>query len=172
MTTERSDAIKFKGNGMTLLGPELAVGSQAPDFALTATDMSTKSLADYADKVKIFSIVPSVDTPVCDTQTRTFSKQLAEVSDDIVVLTVSVDLPFAFKRWCGAAGVENVECLSDFKDHEFGKTFGVRIKELGILARAVVVIDKDNTIKHVEYVGEVTEEPDYTAAFEAAKALA
>jgi thiol peroxidase len=170
--TERAAAITLKGNPMTLIGDELKVGDKAPDFSLKATDMSDKTLADFAGKVKIISVVPSLDTPVCDTETRKFNEAAAALGVGVIVLTVSVDLPMAQKRWCGAAGVENVVCLSDFKDHSFGPAYGVRIKEIGLLARQVMVVDKDDTIQHVQLVGEVAEEPDYDAALDKAKSLA
>ena len=169
--TERAAAVTLKGNPMTLVGAELKVGDKAPDFTLKANDMSDKTLADFAGKAKIISIVPSLDTPVCDTQTRKFNEDAGSL-DNVAVLTVSVDLPMAQKRWCGAAGVENVVCLSDYKDHSFGKAYGVRIKEVGLLARQVMVVDKDNTIQYVQLVPEVAEEPNYDAALEAVKQLA
>jgi len=169
--TERAAAVNLKGNPMTLIGDELKVGDKAPDFTLKANDMSDKTLADFAGKVKIISIVPSLDTPVCDTQTRKFNEDAGGLNG-VVVLTVSVDLPMAQKRWCGATGVENVVCLSDFKDHSFGKAYGVRIKELGLLARQVMVLDQDNTIKYIELVPEVAHEPNYDAALQAVKGLA
>tara|TARA_R110002111_G_scaffold72221_1_gene115502 strand:+ start:512 stop:1024 length:513 start_codon:yes stop_codon:yes gene_type:complete len=169
--TERAAAVTLKGNPMTLVGPELKVGDKAPDFVLKANDMSDKSLADFAGKVKIISVVPSLDTPVCDAQTRKFNEDAGGL-DGVVVLTVSVDLPMAQKRWCGAAGVENVVCLSDYKDHSFGKAYGVRIKEVGLLARTVMVVDKDNTIQYVQHVPEVVDAPDYDAAMDAVKKLA
>ena len=168
--TERAAAVTLKGNPMTLVGDELKVGDKAPDFTLKAVDMSDTTLGDFTGKVKIISIVPSLDTPVCDTQTRKFNEQAGSL-DGVVVLTVSVDLPMAQKRWCGAAGVENVVCLSDYKDHSFGKAYGVRIKEVGLLARQVMVVDKDDTIKYIELVPEVAQEPDYDAALAAAKGL-
>ena len=170
--TERAAAITLKGNPMTLVGEELKAGDKAPDFKLKAIDMSDKSLADFKGKVKIISVVPSLDTPVCDTETRKFNEEAQKLGDGVVVLTVSVDLPMAQKRWCGAAGVENVVCLSDFKDHSFGKDYGVRIKEIGLLARQVMVVDKDNTIQYVELVPEVAQEPNYDAALAKAKSLA
>lgn len=169
--TERAAAVTLKGNPMTLVGPELKVGDKAPDFVLKANDMSDKSLADFAGKVKIISVVPSLDTPVCDAQTRKFNEDAGSL-DGVVVLTVSVDLPMAQKRWCGAAGVENVVCLSDYKDHSFGKAYGVRIKEVGLLARTVIVVDKDNTIQYVQHVPEVVDAPDYDAAMAKVKELA
>ncbi len=168
--TERAAAITLKGNPMTLIGGELKAGDKAPEFTLKANDMSDKTLADFAGKVKIISVVPSLDTPVCDTQTRKFNEDAGSL-DGVVVLTVSVDLPMAQKRWCGAAGVENVVCLSDFKDHSFGKAYGVRIKEVGLLARQVMVVDKDDTIQYVELVPEVAQEPNYDAALTAVKGL-
>lgn len=168
--TERAAAITLKGNPMTLIGDELKVGDKAPDFSLKANDMSDMSLADFAGKVKIISVVPSLDTPVCDTQTRKFNEDAGSL-EGAVVLTVSVDLPMAQKRWCGAAGVENVVCLSDFKDHTFGKAYGVRIKEIGLLARQVMVVDKNDTIQYIELVPEVATEPNYDAALTVAKSL-
>jgi thiol peroxidase len=168
---ERQGAVTLKGSPKTLLGPELKPGDKAPDFALRATDMSTKTLEDFAGKVKVLVIVPSVDTSVCDAEVRKFNERATSLGDDIVVLTVSVDTPPALKRWCGAAGVERVVPLSDFYDHRFGVDYGVRIKELGLLAREVIVLDKDNTIQHVELVKEVADEPDYDAALDAAKKL-
>jgi thiol peroxidase len=168
--TERSGATTLKGNPMTLVGDEVQVGQTAPDFSLKATDMSDKSLSDYAGKVKLISVVPSIDTPVCDTETRKFNEKAAALGDDVVILTVSVDTPMAFKRWCAAAGIDQVECLSDFKDHGFGKAYGVRMKETGLLARQVMVVDKNDKVTYVELVKEVADEPDYDAAIEAAKA--
>lgn len=165
----RSGAVTFKGNPMTLVGEELKPGQKAPDFTLIGTDMQPKSLKDYAGKVKVISVVPSLDTAVCDRETRRFNEEAAKLGDDTVVLTVSVDLPMAQKRWCGAAGIDRVVTLSDYKSHDFGKRYGVRIDELGLLARCVFVVGKDDTIKHVELVKEVAEEPDYDRVIEAAK---
>ncbi len=170
--TERANAITLKGNPMTLLGDELKVGDAAPAFSLKANDMSDKTLADFAGKVKIVSVVPSLDTPVCDVETKRFNEAAGELGDSTVVLTVSVDTPMAQKRWCGAAGVENVVCLSDFKDHTFGPAYGVRIKEIGLLARCLFVIDANDTVQYVQLVPEVAEEPNYDAVLNAAKALA
>ena len=168
--TERAEAITLKGNPMTLVGPELKAGDAAPAFSLKATDMSDKTLADYAGKVKLISVVPSLDTPVCDTETRKFNEHAAALGDGVVVLTVSVDTPMAQKRWCAAAGVEQVHCLSDFKDHTFGPAYGVRIKEIGLLARQILVVDQNDKITYVQLVKEVADEPDYDAALAAAKA--
>ncbi len=168
--TERPAAVTLKGNPKTLLGDELKAGDAAPAFTLKGNDMSDKTLADFAGKVKVLVTVPSLDTPVCDTETRRFNEAAGSLGEDVVVLVVSVDLPMAQKRWCGAAGVENVTTLSDYYDHAFGVAYGVRIKELGLLARAVWVVGKDDKITYAQLVGEVTEEPDYDAALTAAKA--
>lgn len=168
--TERAQAVTLKGNPMTLVGPELTVGAAAPAFSLKANDMSDKTLADYAGKVKLISVVPSLDTPVCDTETRKFNEHASALGEGVVILTVSVDTPMAQKRWCGAAGVERVHCLSDFKDHAFGTAYGVRIKEVGLLARQVIVVDKNDKVTYVQLVGEVADEPDYDAAIAAVKA--
>jgi thiol peroxidase len=166
---ERPDAITLKGNPMTLLGPAVEVGQPAPAFSLRAQDMSVKSLDDYAGKVRVLVVVPSVDTPVCDTEVRRFNQEAGSLSDDIVVLSVSVDAPPALKRWCAASGVDQVECLSDFYDHRFGVDYGVRIKEIGLLARAVIVIDKQGKVAYVQVVDEVADEPNYTAALDAVR---
>ncbi len=168
---ERSAAVTLKGNPKTLIGDEVKVGDTAPDFSLKATDMSDKSLADFAGKVKIISVVPSIDTPVCQDETRRFNQSAADLGDDIVILTVSVDTPMAQKRFCAAEGIEQVHMLSDFKDHTFGPAYGVRIKEVGLLARQVFVIDKDNKVVYTQLVSEVADEPDYDAALNAARAL-
>ena len=165
---ERSGAVTFKGNPMTLIGPEVEVGKPAPDFKLIANDMSEKKLSDYRGKTVILSVVPSLDTPVCDLQTRAFNEKAAGLKDT-VVLTVSLDLPFAQKRWCGAAGATNVVTLSDYKHHTFGPSYGLMIKELGLLARAVIVIDKNGVVRYKQYVKEVATEPKYDEVIEAAK---
>lgn len=166
--SERPGAITFKGNPMTLVGNELGPGDAAPDFELIANDLSEKHLSDYVDKTIILSAVPSLDTGVCDTETRTFNEKAAGLGDDVVVLTVSMDLPFAQKRWCAAAGVDRVITLSDYKHATFGKAYGIFIKELGLLARCIFVI-KDGKITYQQLVPEVAEEPDYDAVLEAAK---
>jgi thioredoxin-dependent peroxiredoxin len=168
MTIERQAAVTFKGNPVTLLGPELKVGDKAPDFTVLANDLSPVTLDSSKGSVRIISVVPSVDTGVCDMQTRRFNEEAAKL-DGVKVLTVSVDLPFAQKRWCGAAGVENVQTLSDHRDFSFGTAYGVAIKELRLLARAVFVVDRNDQIVYVEYVPEVTNHPDYEAPVLAAK---
>jgi thiol peroxidase len=168
MTQERQGAITFKGKPVTLLGPEIKVGDQAPDFTVLANDLSPVTLNDSKGSVRIISVVPSLDTGVCDQQTRRFNEEAGKL-EGVKVLTVSVDLPFAQKRWCGAAGVENVQTLSDHRDLSFGTAYGVAIKELRLLARAVFVIDKNDKVVYAEYVPEVTNHPDYEAPILAAK---
>ena len=168
--TERPNAITLKGNPKTLLGDELKVGDAAPDFTLVATDMSAKSLSDFDGKVKVISVVPSIDTPVCEQETRTFNEKAASLGDGVVILTVSVDTPMAQKRFCAAHGIEQVHMLSDFKDHKFGPAYGVRMKETGLLARQVFIVDKDNKITYTQLVPEVADLPDFDQAINAAKA--
>jgi thiol peroxidase len=169
---ERTGIVTIHGNPLTLLGPELKPGDTAPDFTLADNDLKPKTLADFAGKTLIISAVPSLDTPTCDMETRRFNKEAASLGADIKILTVSMDLPFAQKRWCGAAGVDAVVTLSDYMTAGFGEAYGVLIKELHLLARAVFVVDKTGTIKYLEIVKEVATEPHYDAALSAARALA
>jgi len=171
IVTERTEAITCKGNPITLSGPEITTGQQAPNCTLVANDMSPVELNSYRGKIVIVSVVPSLDTPVCDIQTKRFNEEAGKLGDQAVVLTISMDLPMAQKRWCGAADAKHVVTLSDYKDRAFGAAFGLYIKELGLLARAVYVIDKDGIVKYAQLVGEVTREPDYDTALSAAKAL-
>lgn len=171
---ERTGVVSFKGNPMTLVGEELKVGAIAPQFRLLDATLSPVTLADadFKGKVKIVSTVPSLDTPVCDIETRRFNQEaVALTGSDLVVLTVSLDLPFAQKRWCGAAGVDRVIVASDYMDRAFGEAYGVLIKELKLLARAVFVIDQGNVVRYVQIVPEIGKEPDYAAALEVAKGL-
>jgi thiol peroxidase len=156
------------GKPMTLIGPELKPGDAAPDFSVTDPAMKTVTLAGTGNNVRIFSVVPSLDTPVCDAQTKRFNEEVEKLPG-IDVFTISADLPFAQKRWCGAFGVDRVKMLSDHKDTSFGESYGTLIKDLRIESRAIFVIDKDNKIRHVEYVKEVAEHPNYDAALTAAK---
>ncbi|GIM45757.1 putative thiol peroxidase [Collibacillus ludicampi] len=167
---ERKNTVTFKGNPVTLLGNEVKVGDQAPDFTVLANDLSQVTLDSSKGSVRLISVVPSLDTGVCDAQTRRFNEEAASLPG-VKVLTISVDLPFAQKRWCGAAGIENVQTLSDHRDLSFGINYGVAIKELRLLARAVFVIDKNDKVVYVEYVPEVTNHPNYEAAIEAAKSV-
>jgi len=168
---ERKGIITVEGNPLTLLGSEVKVGDAAADCEVLAADLSAVKLSSFKGKVCIVSSVPSLDTPVCDVMTRRFNEEAARLGDEVVVLTISMDLPFAQKRWCGAAGVKNVRTFSDHRDAAFGQAFGVLIKELRLLARAVFVIDKETTIRYIEVVEELTDEPDYEAALKAAQAL-
>ncbi len=168
---ERKDVITFKGNPMTLLGTPLSKGDAAPDFKLLANDLSTRSLGDYAGKVIVISVVPSLDTGVCDLQTRRFNNEAASLGSDVRILTVSCDLPFAQARWCGAAGVDNLETLSDHYDLNFGLSYGLAIKELRLLARSVFVVDRQGKIAYMEIVPEVAHEVNFNAALKAAEAL-
>ena len=160
--------ITFKNSPLTLLGNEVKVGEVAPDFSVLRNDLSVATLSDYAGKVKIISVVPSIDTGVCDAQTRRFNEEASQLGD-VKILTISVDLPFAQKRWCAAAGIENVEVLSDHRNLSFGEAYGVVIAELRLLARAVFVIDSEDKVVYTEYVSEATNHPDYEAAIAAAK---
>ena len=166
---DRTGVITFKGEPLTLEGDAVKVGGKAPDATLAANDLSEKKLSDYCGKVCIVSVVPSLDTPVCDTQSRKFNGHAGEL-DNVTVLTISADLPFAQARWCGAADARHVEVLSDYKTGEFGKAWGLRIKELGLLTRAVYVVNGEGTVTYEQIVPEVTEEPDYDAALAAARA--
>ena len=168
---ERKGLVTFKGSPLTLLGTGVSVGSEAPDFTAIGNDLSEVHLSSFRGDVCIISSVPSLDTPVCDTQTRRFNEAAGQLGPDVEVLTISMDLPFAQRRWCGAAGVERVQTLSDHRDASFGKAFGLLIKELRLLARAVFVVDRDGKIRYSQVVKEMTEEPDYDAALEAAKKL-
>lgn len=162
-------SVTFKGNPITLVGPEVKVGDKAPNFTVLANDLSPVTLEDSKGQVRLISVVPSVDTGVCDAQTRRFNEEAAKL-DNVKVLTVSVDLPFAQKRWCAAAGIENVQTVSDHRDLSFGEAYGVVMKELRLLARSVFVVDSNDTVTYVEYVSEGTDHPNYEAAIEAAKA--
>jgi thiol peroxidase len=165
---ERTEATTLMGKPMTLVGPELKAGDAAPDFSVTDSSMKPVKLADTGHSVRIFSVVPSLDTPVCDAQTKRFNEEVVKLPG-VEVFTISADLPFAQKRWCGAFGVDNVKMLSDYKDASFGENYGTLIKDLRILSRAIFVVDKENKIRHAEYVKEVADHPNYEAALEAAK---
>jgi thiol peroxidase len=171
MAQERANAATFKGNPITLVGPELKVGDQAPDFKLSKSLLETATLQDFAGKIKLISVVPSIDTGVCDAQTRRFNEEASKLGDRVVVLTVSVDTPFAQARWCGAAGVDRVVMLSDYKDHSFGQAYGVLIKEFALDMRSIFVLDASDKITYIEVLKEMTEHPNYDAAVAAVKAL-
>jgi thiol peroxidase len=169
--SEKKGVITFKGGPLTLVGPELKVGQKAPDAVLTANDLSAVKISSFAGKIVVLSCVPSLDTPVCDIQTHKFNEKAGQLGNEVVVLTVSMDLPFAQKRWCGAAGVDHVKTLSDYKGAQFAGAYGLLIKELHLVARAVIVLDKQQVIRYIQVVPEVTTEPDYDAVLQAVKGL-
>ena len=171
MAEERKGAVTMRGNPMTLVGPEVKVGQKAPAFQSVDKGMQPIGLDKFKGKVKVISVIPSIDTPVCDAQTRRFNEEASKLGD-VQILTVSMDLPFAQARWCGAAGVDKITMISDFKDHDFGEKYGLRIKELGLLARAVFVVDKSDNVTYAEYVKEVASHPNYDATLEAARKAA
>ncbi len=169
MAQERKGAVTFKGNPLTLIGPELKAGQKAPDFQVLAGDLSVVGLKNSAGKIRLISVVPSLDTPICDQQTRKFNEEAANFPGNIEILTISADLPFAQGRYCAAAGIKKVKTLSDHRDVSFGQNWGVLIKELRILSRAVFVVDAQDTIQYAEYVKEIATHPNYQAALDALK---
>ncbi len=166
---ERSNAITMKGKALTLVGPELRVGDRAPDFTLLDSQLQPVKLSDTSGSVRMFSVVPSLDTGVCNIQTVTFNNELAKLKGGAKVFTVSADLPFAQHRFGQEHKIERLQMLSDHRDLAFGNNYGLVIKELRLLARAVVVVGKDDRIKHMQIVPEVTNEPDYSTALAALK---
>ena len=168
---ERTGLVTMKGKPVTLVGQAVKVGQKAPDFEVTANDLSPVKLSSFAGKVCIIASVPSLDTSVCDLETRKFNEKAAQLGGDVVVLTISMDLPFAQKRWCGAAGIKNVQTLSDYRDASFGNTYGVLIKDLRLLARAVFVVDKKGVVRYLQIVPEIATEPDYDAVIKVVKEL-
>ncbi|MFD2613243.1 thiol peroxidase [Paenibacillus gansuensis] len=171
MSQERTGAATFKSNPITLIGPEIKVGDKAPDFHVNKNLLEEVTLATYANKIKLISVVPSLDTGVCDMQTRRFNEEAANLGDNVVVLTISVDLPFAQARWCGAAGVDKLVTLSDYKTKSFGTAYGVLIKEFQLDMRSIFVVDANDVVQYVEYLPEMTEHPNYDQAIAAVKAL-
>lgn len=159
--------VTMRGNPLALEGPELRVGDKAPEFKVIDNNLAPVGLSDFKGKVVVLSSVPSLDTPVCDVETRRFNVEAGKLGPDVAVLTISMDLPFAQKRWCGAAGVSHVTTLSDHRDANFGLSYGVLIKDLRLLARAVFVVDQSNTIRHIDLVGDITNEPDYESCLKA-----
>ena len=168
---ERPGATTLRGNPLTVLGPALKAGENAPDFKAVDDSLKDVNLAGTGGGVRIFSVVPSLDTPVCDAQTKRFNEEAGKLPD-VKIYTFSMDLPFAQKRWCGAYGVDHVKMVSDHRDGSFGEAYGTLIKDLRIMSRAIFVVDKNNVIRHVEYVKEVADHPDYEAALAAARAAA
>jgi thioredoxin-dependent peroxiredoxin len=171
MMEEQRGKVTFLGNPLTLIGKEIKVGDKAPEFQALDNDLNPMSSSSFQGKIIILASVPSLDTPVCDLETRRFNAEAANVGTDIQILTISMDLPFAQKRWCGTAGVERVVTLSDHRDASFGTSYGVLIKELRLLARAIFIIDRQGMIRYIQIVPEVTNEPDYEAVLSAAKKL-
>ncbi|MHC4205402.1 MAG: thiol peroxidase [Planctomycetota bacterium] len=167
--SDSKTTVTFQGNPLTLTGDQLTEGQAAPDFEVLGNDLSGVKLSEFQGKVCVICTVPSLDTPVCDTEVRKFNEQATSLGDDVAVLVISMDLPFAQARWCGAAGVKNVQTLSDHNKADFGNAYGVLIKELRLLARAVFVVDKEGVIRYIEIVDELTNEPDYESALKAAK---
>jgi len=170
MSLERPAAVTLKGNPLTLVGPELRTGDKAPDFNVVDLQLKPVTLADTSGKVRIFSVVPSLDTPVCDTQTRRFNQEAYKL-EGTQVYTVSMDLPFAQNRWCTTAGVSSVKMLSDYQQASFGQNYGTLIKELRLNSRAIFVIDEEDTLRYAEYVGEVGDHPDYEVALAAVRSV-
>ena len=170
--TERAGIITMKGNPLTLLGEELKVGDPAPDFEVLDNDLMPVKFSSFRGKICVISSVPSLDTPVCDMETRRFNEEAGKLGTDVVILTISMELPFAQKRWCGATGVDKVITLSDHRDASFGTAYGALIKELRLLARIVFVVDGEGVIQYIQVIKEQTEEPDYDAVLDEVKALA
>ena len=169
--TDKKTIVTMKGNPVTLEGKIVEVGQKAPDAEVITNDMSVVKLSSYLGKTCIIASVPSLDTQVCDVETRRFNEEAGKLGSDIVVLTISMDLPFAQKRWCGAAGVKNVITLSDYRHASFGNAYGVLIKDLRLLARAVFVVDKAGAVRYVQIVPEIAAEPDYADVLEAVRNL-
>ncbi|SHD78223.1 putative peroxiredoxin [[Clostridium] ultunense Esp] len=170
MVEKRKDLVTMGGNPVTLIGREIKIGDKAPNFTVLKSDLEKYSLKDAGDSIKIISVVPSLDTGVCELQTTRFNQEAAEI-EDVVILTISVDLPFAQKRFCSAHNIDRVITLSDHRDLSFGMNYGFVIEELRLLSRGIVILDKDNIVRYVEYVKEVGEHPNYNRAIEEVKKL-
>ena len=168
---ERPGATTLRGNPLTVLGPELKPGDKAPDFKAVDDSLKDVTLAGTGGGVRIFSVVPSLDTPVCDAQTKRFNEEAGKLPD-VKIYTISMDLPFAQKRWCGAFGVDHVKMVSDHRDGSFGQAYGTLIKDLRIMSRAIFVVDKNNVVRYAQYVKEVADFPDYESALSAARTAA
>lgn len=170
MAERREGAVTMKGNPITLLGPAIEANEDAPEFTALKNLVTPASLSDSTGKVRIILSVPSLDTPVCSIETKKFNDHAAALGDEVLVLVVSIDTPFAQARWCQAEAASNIQTLSDFRDRDFGKKYGVEIEGLGIYARAAFVVDKQGVVVYSEYVPEVASEPNYEAILDAAKA--
>jgi len=164
---ERTELVKMKGNPLTLVGDEVGLGGVAPEFEVLNQNLEPVTLSQFRGKVCVIVSAPSIDTPVCDLEARRFNEEAAKLGTDVVVLIITMDLPFAQKRWCAAAEVENIQLLSDHRDASFGHSFGVLIKELRLLARTVFISDRAGTIRYIQYVRETTDEPDYDEVLKA-----
>lgn len=167
MAQLQSGKVTFQGNPLTLVGNPVEIGAPAPEFTVLGNDLAPVRLADFRGRVVVIAAVPSLDTPVCDLETRTFNQRASALGPEVAILTISMDLPFAQARWCGAAGIDQVVTLSDHKDASFGLAYGVLIDELRLLARAVFVIDRDGVLRYAQLVPEMTDEPDYDAVIAA-----
>jgi thioredoxin-dependent peroxiredoxin len=161
---ERKGKITFLGNPLTLTGTEKNIGEKADNFTVLDKELKEIGLKDFAGKIKLISVTPSLDTPVCDIQARRFNQEAAKLPDDVVVMNISMDLPFAISKFCTTAGIDKVKAYSDHRDASFGNAYGVLIKELRLLARSIFIIDRDDTIRHIELVPELSHQPDYDKA--------
>ncbi len=170
--TRQTRMVTMKGTNLTLTGNPVGVGDKAPDFQAFDNDLNPVAFSSFFGKVCVLASVPSLDTPVCDMETRRFNEEAGTMAGDVSIITISMDLPFAQKRWCGAAGVDRVTTLSDHRDASFGNAYGVLIDEIRLLARAVFVVDREGVIKYVQIVPELTEEPDYDSVLEAVRSVA
>jgi thiol peroxidase len=168
---ERTGIVTMRGNPLTLAGNEVKIGEKAPDFSALDNNLTPVTLSSFSGKIVILSSVPSLDTPVCDIETRKFNEEAGRLGPDVVVLTISMDLPFAQKRWCAASGVDKVQTVSDHRDASFGTSYGVLIKELRLLARAVFLVDRQGILQYSQLVQEISREPDYEAVLGALKKL-
>ncbi len=168
---ERKNIVTSKGNPLTLLGTALKVGDKAPDFVALDKDLKEIRLKDFSGKIKIFSVTPSLDTSVCNLQATRFNEEAGKLPSDMVIINLSMDLPFAISRFCAAGGIDKIRTLSDHREASFGNAYGVLIKELRLLTRSIFVIDKEDTIRYIEIVPDMTNHPDYNKALEAVKKL-
>jgi len=166
---KRTGIVTFKGEALTLVGPDLQPGDPAPEFRVVKTDLSPVTLADSAGKVRLISVIPSIDTPICHAQTRRFNLEAAALPENVVVMTISMDLPYAYRRWKAAEGIDRVQLLSDYQDHSFGLAYGVLIEETKLLARAIFVVGADDRVAYREIVPDLGRHPDYAAALDAAR---
>lgn len=166
---ERANAVTFKGNPLTLVGNEAKIGDKAADFKVLSADLAETDLAKFNNKIKLIATVPSLDTPICDLEIKRFNDEATKISKDVVIIFISMDLPFAQKRFCQFNEIKNVKTFSDHRQASFGENYGVLIKELRLLARAIFIVDKSDTIRYVEYVKELSSHPNYDAAITALK---